>query len=206
MTSIGRRLCCGRPLYDYGMLGAAKRRLRSILEDLRSTIRAGVPLVGLEPSCVAVFRDELVNLLPEDEDAQRLARQSLFFSEFLARADWDPPAVGRRAIVHGHCHQKALAKMTAEEELLPRAGLEAEILDSGCCGLAGSFGYEAAHYGFSMQVGELRLLPLVRAAPEGALVLADGFSCRQQIAHGTGRRALHLAQALQAGLSGNAAP
>ncbi|MGH2996735.1 MAG: FAD-binding and (Fe-S)-binding domain-containing protein, partial [Gaiellaceae bacterium] len=182
----GRRLCCGRPLYDYGMLGAAKRRLRSILEDLRPAIRAGVPLVGLEPSCVAVFRDELVNLLPEDEDAQRLARQSLFFSEFLARADWDPPSVGRRAIVHGHCHQKALAKMTAEEELLPRAGLEAEILDSGCCGLAGSFGYEAAHYGFSMQVGELRLLPLVRAAPEGALILADGFSCRQQIAHGTG--------------------
>jgi FAD/FMN-containing dehydrogenase/Fe-S oxidoreductase len=195
-----RRLCCGRPLYDYGLLGLAKRRLRTILEELRPAIRAGVPLVGLEPSCVAVFRDELVNLFPDDEDAGRLARQSLFFSEFLARAEWKPPPLRGRALVHGHCHQKALAKMTAEEELLPQAGLDADILDSGCCGLAGSFGYEAAHYGISMQIGELRLLPLVRAAPQDALVLADGFSCRQQIAHGTGRRALHLAQALQAGL------
>jgi len=191
-----RRLCCGRPLYDYGMLARAKRRLHAILDELRPAIRAGVPLVGLEPSCVAVFRDELVNLFPDGEDARRLAAQSFFFSEFLARAEWEPPQLRGRLLVHGHCHQKALALMKAEETLLPGA----EILDSGCCGLAGSFGYEADHYGISMQIGELRLLPLVRAAPEDALVLADGFSCRQQIAHGTGRRALHLAQVLQAGL------
>jgi Fe-S oxidoreductase len=195
-----RPLCCGRPLYDYGMLKLAKRQLRQILEALRPTLRADVPVVGLEPSCVAVFRDELVNLLPEDEDAQRLSRQSFFLSEFLVREGAELPKLARKAIVHGHCHHKAIAKMTNEEKLLAGLGLEFEILDSGCCGLAGSFGYEADHYDISMQIGERALLPAVRAVDPDTLVVADGFSCRQQIAHATGRRALHTAEVLQQAL------
>jgi Fe-S oxidoreductase len=195
-----RPLCCGRPLYDYGMLKLAKRQLHQILEALRPALRAGVPVVGLEPSCVAVFRDELVNLLPEDEDAQRLSRQAFFLSEFLVREGAELPKLARKAIVHGHCHHKAIAKMASEEKLLAALGLDFEILDSGCCGLAGSFGYEADHYDISMQIGERALLPAVRAADADTLVVADGFSCRQQIAHATGRRALHTAEVLQQAL------
>jgi FAD/FMN-containing dehydrogenase/Fe-S oxidoreductase len=198
-----RPLCCGRPLYDYGMLTFAKRQLRQIIEALRSALREGVSVVGLEPSCVAVFRDELINLFPEDEDAQRLSRQSFFLTEFLVREGFEPPTLPRKAIVHGHCHHKAIAKMTNEETLLAGLGLDFEILDSGCCGLAGSFGYEADHYGISMQIGERALLPAVRAAAADTLVVADGFSCRQQIVHATGRRALHIAQLLQIALHTN---
>jgi Fe-S oxidoreductase len=198
-----RPLCCGRPLYDYGMLTFAKRQLRQIIEALRSALREGVSIVGLEPSCVAVFRDELINLFPEEEDAQRLSRQSFFLTEFLVREGFEPPTLPRKAIVHGHCHHKAIAKMTNEETLLAGLGLDFEILDSGCCGLAGSFGYEADHYGISMQIGERALLPAVRAAAADTLVVADGFSCRQQIVHATGRRALHIAQLLQIALHAN---
>jgi FAD/FMN-containing dehydrogenase/Fe-S oxidoreductase len=195
-----RGLCCGRPLYDYGMLQAAKRQLRRILDALREPIADGVPVVGLEPSCVAVFRDELVNLFPDEPAARRLSAQTFFLAEFLAREGYEPPRLPRAAIVHGHCHHKSLLKMTDVEQVLARAGLAVETLDSGCCGLAGSFGYEADHYEISMQIGERVLLPAVRNAPADALVVADGFSCRQQIAHATGRRALHLAEVLQLAL------
>ena len=189
-------LCCGRPLYDYGMLTLAKRRLRRIVGALQAEIAAGVPVVGLEPSCVAVFRDELPSLLPS-EDARRLSSQTVHLSELLERDGWEPPRLARTAVLHGHCHHKAVMKTDAEEALLARLGVELEILDSGCCGLAGSFGYEGGeHYDLSMQVGERVLFPAVRAAPEDALLVADGFSCRQQVAHGTGRRALHLAEVL----------
>jgi FAD/FMN-containing dehydrogenase/Fe-S oxidoreductase len=193
-------LCCGRPLYDYGMLTRAKRQLRQVVDALRPALRDGVPVVGLEPSCLAVFRDELVNLLPDDADAQRLARQAFFLSEFLVREGFEPPPLDLKAVLHGHCHHKAIAKTTNEEQLLTALGLDFEILDSGCCGLAGSFGYEAEHYDISMQIGERVLLPAARAAPEDMLLIADGFSCRQQIAHGTGRRALHVAEVLQLAL------
>jgi Fe-S oxidoreductase len=193
-------LCCGRPLYDYGLLERAKRQLRGILEALREPIAAGVPVVGLEPSCVAVFRDELVNLFPEDQTATRLSAQTFFLAEFLEREGYEPPRLERSAVVHGHCHHKALVKMTDVERLLARVGLDFESLDSGCCGLAGSFGYEADHYEISMQIGERVLLPAVRSTPSDALVVADGFSCREQIAHATGRRALHLAEVLQLAL------
>jgi FAD/FMN-containing dehydrogenase/Fe-S oxidoreductase len=195
-----RPLCCGRPLYDYGMLGLAERRLRRILEALEPQLAADVPLVGLEPSCVAVFRDELVNLLPDDERARQLSRQAFFLSEFLEREGYDPPPLRRKAVLHGHCHEKAIARMTSAEALLAGMGLEFESLDSGCCGLAGSFGYEAGHYDISMRIGERVLLPRVRATGPDTLVVADGFSCRQQIAHGTNRRALHLAEVLQLAL------
>ena len=189
-------LCCGRPLYDYGMLNLAKRQLRRILDALGPEIAAGVPVVGLEPSCVAVFRDELVNLFPEREDARRLSAQTFAFSEFLdGKVEEERlPRLERRAVVHGHCHHKAIVKMKPDESVLSKLGLDFEVLDSGCCGLAGSFGYEGDHYEVSMKVGELVLLPAVREAPKDALVLADGFSCRQQIAHATDRRALHLAE------------
>jgi FAD/FMN-containing dehydrogenase/Fe-S oxidoreductase len=193
-------LCCGRPLYDYGMLKRAKRQLRRILEELDEPIAAGVPVVGLEPSCVAVFRDELLNLFPDDPAAARLSAQTFFLAEFLEREGYEPPKLEGKAVVHGHCHHKSLLKMTDVEHVLTRVGLEFETLDSGCCGLAGSFGYEADHYEISMQIGERVLLPAVRTASPETLVLADGFSCREQIAHASGRRALHLAEVLQLAL------
>jgi FAD/FMN-containing dehydrogenase/Fe-S oxidoreductase len=198
-----RPLCCGRPLYDWGMLGLAKRQLRRILGELRHEIRAGTPIVALEPSCAAVFRDELVNLFPRDEDARRLSQQVFLLSEFLVREDVLDrlPALRRRALLHGHCHQKALMPRDGEKEVLEAMGVDLEVLDSGCCGMAGAFGFEAGErYEVSVRCGERVLLPAVRQAPGDALIVADGFSCREQIAQGTGRGALHLAQVLQMAL------
>jgi FAD/FMN-containing dehydrogenase/Fe-S oxidoreductase len=192
-------LCCGRPLYDYGMLDLAKAFWTRTLRVLSPFIRQGVPVVGLEPSCVAAFRDELPNLVPRDEDVKRLTLQTLTFAELLQRhaPDWDPPRLERRAIVHGHCHQQAIMGTSAEEELYGRMGLDYELLDSGCCGMAGSFGFEHEHHDISVKIGERRLLPMVRRAREDTLVIADGFSCKSQIEELTERRALHTAQVLE---------
>ena len=196
-----QHLCCGRPLYDFGMLDLAKRQLRQILDALRPYLREGVPLVGLEPSCVAVFRDELVNLFPNDEDARRLNGQALHLSEFLAREGYEPPKLARKAVVHGHCHHKAIMGMGDEQRVLEKLGLDYELLDSGCCGMAGSWGYERGeHYEVSMKAGERILLPAVRDADKDALILTDGFSCRSQIKEATDRRALHLAQVIRMAL------
>ncbi len=190
-------LCCGRPLYDYGMLDRAKRQLREILQALAPEIAQGVPMIGLEPSCVAVFRDELVNLLPHDLDAQRLQKQTFLLSEFLAHdASFAPTPWPHKALVQGHCHEQALIGLADELTLLTKMGIEADVLDAGCCGLAGSFGYEAQHYDISMRVGERVLLPAVRAASPESLIIANGFSCREQIATHTDRQALHLAEVL----------
>jgi Fe-S oxidoreductase/FAD/FMN-containing dehydrogenase len=198
----GRSLCCGRPLYDYGMLAAARRLLYETLETLRDPLREGVPIVGLEPSCMTVFRDELTNLLHGSEDAERLSRQSFLLSEFLhGRVDgYHPPRLDRRALVHGHCHHKSELHFETEISLLRQAGLACEIPDSGCCGMAGSFGYEADHYSIGLACGERVLLPAVRGAALDALVVADGFSCREMIRQETGRRAVHFAQVLQMAL------
>jgi Fe-S oxidoreductase len=195
-----RALCCGRPLYDFGMLDLARRQLRRILESLRPEIAAGLPMVGLEPSCVAVFRDELVNLFPRDETARRLSAQTFTLAEFLVREGFEPPKRTGRAIVQGHCHHQAVMGMGADRELLGKLGMDFEVLDSGCCGMAGAFGFEADHYEVSLACAERVLLPAVRAAGPDVLVLADGFSCREQIAQGAGRRALHLAEAIGASL------
>jgi Fe-S oxidoreductase len=192
-------LCCGRPLYDFGFLVTAKKLLRQILAALREEIRAGTPVVGLEPSCVAVFRDELCNLFPKDEDAQRLKKQTYLLSEFLEQKapDYQPPKLQRNAIIHGHCHQKSVLKMACETELLKEVGLDCEQPDSGCCGMAGSFGFEATKYAVSKAVGERVLLPVVRDASKDTLIIADGFSCREQIEQLTDRHALHTAQVLK---------
>ncbi len=192
-----RPLCCGRPLYDYGMLDTAKLFWRRMLDTLSEEIREGVPVVGIEPSCVAAFRDELPGLMPHDEDAKRLSLRALTLAEALREADgWEPPRLDARVLVHGHCHQKAVMGMTAEEELYERMGLDFEILDSGCCGLAGSFGFEREHDEISRTIGEHRLMPIVREASEETVIVADGFSCKTQIEQMTDRRALHTAQLL----------
>ena len=216
-------LCCGRPLYDFGMLDEAKRYLRSVMTTLAKDIAAGTPIVCLEPSCASVFRDELRNLFPHEEAAQRLSKQVVLFADFLERIGYNPAKfkfagekktqarkhgqpVAPKALVHGHCHHKALWTMSPEQKLLTEAGLSPEVLDSGCCGLAGSFGYEAEHYDISMQIGERSLLPSLRAAERDTFLVADGFSCRQQIAHGTSRRALHTAEALQLAIESQREP
>ncbi|MGD0570910.1 MAG: FAD-linked oxidase C-terminal domain-containing protein [Candidatus Sulfotelmatobacter sp.] len=195
-------LCCGRPLYDFGMLDRGRRLLLQILDELSPEIEAGVPIVGLEPSCVAVFRDELLNLFPHDERAQALSRQTFLLSEFLEThaKNFALPRLNRKALVHGHCHHKSLMKMTAEEAVLRRIGVDFQTPAPGCCGMAGSFGFEADKYDISIAIGELELLPAVRHAPPDWLIIADGFSCREQIAQGSPRRALHLAEVLQMAL------
>ncbi len=195
-------LCCGRPLYDHGMLTTAERLLRQILETLEPQITEGIPIVGLEPSCVAVFRDELLNFFPNDENARRLSKQVFLLSEFLERKvpNYQAPQLHRKAVVHGHCHHKAIMGMGAEEAVLKKLGLDFEILDSGCCGMAGAFGFEKDHYDVSIKCGERVLLPAVRNAAKGTLIIANGFSCQEQIAQTTDRQALHLAQVIQMAL------
>ncbi|HTV08028.1 MAG TPA: FAD-linked oxidase C-terminal domain-containing protein [Candidatus Aquilonibacter sp.] len=200
-----QHLCCGRPLYDFGMLDYAKEYLRTILGSLAEEIKSGIPIVCLEPSCASVFKDELVNLFPKDPAAKQLHEQVLPFPDFLEKVGYKPaqrnPRLnGRKAVVHGHCHHKALWNMSPEEHLLREAGLEPEVLDSGCCGLAGSFGYETEHYDISMKIGDRVLFPKVRSADRETVIVADGFSCRQQISHGTPRHAMHLAEVLQMSL------
>ncbi|MBS1583985.1 MAG: FAD-binding oxidoreductase [Bacteroidetes bacterium] len=199
-----RALCCGRPLYDFGLLKEAKQLLRDILAALNDEIENGTPVVGLEPSCVAVFRDELCNLYPNDENAQRLKVQTFTLAEFLQKKapGFNIPAVSQKVMVHGHCHHKAIMKMTAEQELFKKMKLDATIIDSGCCGMAGYFGYEKGeHYDVSVKAGELVLLPAVRQADENTIIVADGFSCREQVRQQTGKKALHLAELLQLALS-----
>lgn len=195
-------LCCGRPLYDYGFLDQAERLLLQVLDTLRPYIEAGIPVVGLEPSCVSVFRDELRNILPHNVDGQRLTQQTFLLSEFLEKKveNYQPPKLHGKAIVHGHCHHKAIMRMTDERKLLSQLGLDFTILDSGCCGMAGAFGFEKDHYDVSIKAGERVLLPAVRNADDDTLIIADGFSCREQITQDTNRTALHLAQVLQLAL------
>ena len=200
-------LCCGRPLYDRGFLRQGRRLLGRMLDEFEPELDSGVPVVVLEPSCEAVFHDELPGLYPADQRAKRLDGLTVGLGEFIARnPDAFGPALSGRldspAVLHGHCHQKALVGMAAEEAVLRSIGLDPAQPEPGCCGMAGAFGFERGeHYELSMQIGERALLPAVRSAPEGALLIADGFSCREQIAQSTGRRALHLAEVLETALT-----
>lgn len=197
-----RALCCGRPLYDRGMLRLARRLLLRVLKEMRVEILSSTPMVVLEPSCAAVFRDEMKQLLPDNPVAAKLAEQTFLLSEFLEThaPRWRPPRMDRKALVHGHCHHKALLGLVSDEAILHRMGMEYEIPDTGCCGMAGSFGFEKDHYEIAMQVGERVLLPAVREATPETLIVADGFSCREQIRQGTGRTAIHTAQLLRMAL------
>ena len=193
----GKHICCGRPLYDFGFLDEARRYLLRVLNEYEPQIMAGIPVVMLEPSCASVFRDELINFFPADERAVRLSRQTITLSEMLARSTngWRPPRFsGRRIVVHGHCHQKALMTMKDELALLQATGAEVEMLDSGCCGMAGPFGFEADKFDVSHALAERVLLPAVRAAGVDDLLVTNGFSCREQIKQNSSRTAVHLSQ------------
>jgi Fe-S oxidoreductase len=192
-------LCCGRPLYDWGMLDRAKNLLLKILGALETEIKQDVPIVVLEPSCAAVFRDELLNLFPNDERAHRLSQHTFLLSEFLEhKATHFPlPKLARKALVHGHCHHKSIMRMTDEESVLRKMGIDFQTPAPGCCGMAGSFGFEQDKYQTSLAIGELELLPAVRKASSDCLIVANGFSCREQIKQCTNRQALHLAEVIQ---------
>ncbi|MEQ4305271.1 FAD-linked oxidase C-terminal domain-containing protein [Plantactinospora sp. B6F1] len=200
-------VCCGLTWISTGQLRTAGRVLRRTVSALRPYLRAGMLVVGLEPSCTAVFRADAFDLFPDDEDVRRLKRQTVTLAELLHQhtPGWRPPRLSRTALVQTHCHQHAVLGMAAEQELLRQAGVDAQFLDSGCCGLAGNFGFERGHYEVSEACAERVLLPAVRAAEPGDIVLADGFSCRTQIAQGAanGRVAMHLAELLRAGLRGD---
>jgi Fe-S oxidoreductase len=197
-----KAMCCGRPLYESGMLESARAYLQAILTNLRDDIAAGTPIVGLEPACVSVFREELPNLFAGSEQAKRLSEQVFLLSEFLERKAPAFPfgKVRRKALVHGHCHQQAVLKMDAERAVLTKLGLDYQLLDSGCCGMAGSFGFERDKYEVSLRCAERVLLPAVRNADAQTLVMTNGFSCRAQIEELSGRTPLHLAQVLQAAI------
>jgi FAD/FMN-containing dehydrogenase/Fe-S oxidoreductase len=192
-------VCCGRPLYDYGLLPLATRMLTRVLATLADDIRSGTPVVVLEPSCAAVFRDEMGNLLPGREDARRLKDQVFLMSEFVQRHRdrFGLGSLDGRVLFHGHCHQKSIFGTKDDRALLQSLGVSVDAPDTGCCGMAGSFGFEADHYDVSMKVGERVLLPAVRTAAPDTIIVADGFSCREQIAQATSRRALHTAQVVR---------
>jgi Fe-S oxidoreductase len=184
--------CCGRPYYDFGMLGQARSALERVLEVLQGD----APVVVLEPGCLSVFRKELAQLFPRDPRAARFANRTRSLAEFLHERDF-VPKVGGEVLLHGHCHQKALWGTKAELALL--GGLDLKTPDSGCCGMSGSFGYRPEFYDASLRIAGLELLPALERAPK-AQVLADGFSCREQIEALSGRPTLHLAELLSASL------
>lgn len=200
------RLCCGRPLYDFGMLDLARFKLEQILDELRDDIAEGVPVIGLEPSCTAVFRDELKGLFPNRYDAQRLSTQTYLVSEFMTEypdrfegllypqgadreSGWRGPLV-----LHVHCHQHAVMGAKSDISVLEKLGFDVRHIDSGCCGMAGSFGFEKDHYEISKSAGERVLLPTVRAMRPEVPLVTNGFSCREQIEQLAGRTPRHIVQ------------
>jgi FAD/FMN-containing dehydrogenase/Fe-S oxidoreductase len=216
---VAKRMCCGRPMISKGLLDQARAALAHNVALLAPYAEQGIPIVGLEPSCILTFRDEGPDLLKGDTRAKLVGQGTLLLEELLdvgagpgvvgagaSPAPTAPAQAGQgqalplqtrgRVLVHGHCHQKALVGTAPLLRVLRAAGYDASEINAGCCGMAGSFGYEREHYEISMKIGEDRLLPAVRAAAPDTLIVAAGFSCRQQIAHGTGRRALHPAEAL----------
>jgi Fe-S oxidoreductase len=201
----------GRAYISKGLLRAARRAAERTVRALGPAAEAGLPLVGLEPSSLLTLRDEYLYLLPGDRRAPLVARQALTFEEFVdglaTGRDLRPlfTSAPRRVLLHGHCHQKALIGTgPARRVLALPPNYEVDEVDSGCCGMAGSFGYEVEHYAISMQMAERRLLPAVRSAAPETIIAAAGVSCRQQIAHGSGRTALHPAQILRDALAQSA--
>ena len=194
-----KQLCCGRPLYDWGFLDRAKRYLERILHALGKDIAAGTPIVVLEPACASVFKDELLNLLPERDDARRLSKQVLFISDFIAarldrfRELW----TGGSALVQPHCHHHAIIGFDEEQRLLDAMKIAVERPRQGCCGMAGAFGMARESFDTGKAIGERVLLPRVRELDANALILANGFSCREQIELHGGRKTTHIAELLR---------
>jgi Fe-S oxidoreductase len=207
----GRPLCCGRTFLSAGLVQEARREARATLAALRGFVEDGVPVIGLEPSCLLTMRDEFTALLPGGA-SDALAERALLLEEFMwrehaaQRLDLPVRSNGvRRALVHGHCHQKAFGAMAAVTGCLGLVpDLAVETIESSCCGMAGAFGYEAEHHAMSLRMAELSLLPAVRSADPVTLIVADGTSCRQQIRDGSGREAVHVAQVLADALCGGA--
>jgi len=197
-----RALCCGLTWISTGQLDIARRVLARAVRALTPAAGAGTPIVGLEPSCTAVFRHDLGQLYPDWEAAHQVAGATVTLAELLRdhAPDWQPPGADRRALVQTHCYQHAVLGFDADLRALSKAGVDAQRLDSGCCGLGGNFGFERGHHDVSIACAERVLAPAIRNAPAETTVLADGFSCRTQIQHTTGRRALHLAELLALGL------
>jgi Fe-S oxidoreductase len=189
-------VCCGLTWISTGQLDGARTQLRRSLDALAPALAAGIPIVGLEPSCTAVLRSDLTELLPDDDRAEQVKQATRTLAELLTERGWQPPSLaGVEAVAQPHCHQHAVLGFDADEKLLAGAGARVKSV-GGCCGLAGNFGVEQGHYEVSVAVAELSLLPAVRAAATGSLVLADGFSCRTQLDQLSGRGSLHLAQLL----------
>ena len=198
----GRPLCCGRTFLSVGKIEEARQEAKRTLAALAPYVERGLPVIGLEPSCLFSFRDEIPALIKSDA-ARQIAGAALLFEEFLAREaksgklDLNLALLNKRALLHGHCHQKSFDTMTAVAaalKLIP--GLEVETIESSCCGMAGAFGFHADTIEVSRAMGELSLLPAVRKAPDDAIIVADGTSCRHQIHDGAGREAMHVARVL----------
>jgi FAD/FMN-containing dehydrogenase/Fe-S oxidoreductase len=193
-------LCCGRPYYDFGMLDRAKASLQKILDALAPQIESGTPIVFLEPGCHSVFKDELLKLFPGAAAAEKLSKQAVSFAELLQARGWNPRPIGGKALLHGHCHQKALGSTKADVALLQAAGIDVAAPDTGCCGMSGSFGFKPETYATSVKIANLSVLPKLNAADKDAFIVANGFSCREQIEDLGGRETLHLAEVLAKGL------
>jgi len=193
-------VCCGRSLISKGLLDEARQRHSKLMARLSPSAMQGVPIVGCEPSCVFTLKDELPNLARGDERALAIAREARMVDDLLAvaiedgRLSLNPHAAsaGKQILFHGHCHQKASSATAGSIELLRRIpGATVTVLDAGCCGMAGSFGFEREHYDLSLEIGGMRLFPAVKAAAPNTIIAATGVSCRQQIAQGTARPAVH---------------
>ncbi len=188
-----------RPLLHFGMLDQGLRELQQVVAALAPFLRQGIPVIVAEPSTASVFKEDLPALLPEDSRAQQLAARVRLFSEFVGDGELRLPEMRGKALFHAHCHEKAVFDTGAAKRVLDRMGLVFVEPEHGCCGMAGSFGFEKAHYEISRRIGEAKLLPAVRATGLDTWIVADGFSCRTQIKDGTGRRPLHMAELIQEG-------
>jgi Fe-S oxidoreductase len=197
-----KRLCCGRTMMEHGWLDRIRAGWRVILDELADDIAAGTPLIGIEPSCTVMFRDELPALLPRDERAACLAKNTFTLAEFLGQqAHYQPPSAGGRLAYHDHCQHRAVIGVGAEPKLLERAGYQVAVLDYGCCGMAGAFGFQKRTYPLSKQLAERGLIPKVHELRSTSLIVTDGFSCREQIRSLGAVRALHTAEVLASGLA-----
>jgi FAD/FMN-containing dehydrogenase/Fe-S oxidoreductase len=197
-----KHVCCGRPLYDYGFLDMAKNYLENVFEVLMPYVNEGVPIIVLEPSCWSVLRDEINGLFPDRKGTHKIMENTFLLSEFLMEhTDYQPPTLHMGGVMHAHCHHKAIIKGAEHErQLLEKMGVGIRMLTDGCCGMAGAFGFESEHYDVSTQIGGHALVPAVQQSGLGELIVADGFSCREQISQMTDRRALHTAEVIQLAL------